>query len=49
MIKRDGEYIRPGGSTQIKAQDVLMVLADDDKEFSILNDFLNKPKKLLKS
>lgn len=49
MIKRDGEYIRPGGSTQVKAHDVLMVLADDDKEFSILNDFLNKPKKLLKS
>src|SRR5690554_3281952 len=30
MIKRDRNYIRPGGSTVIKAKDTLMVLADNE-------------------
>lgn len=33
MIKRNGEYIRPGGSTVIAAKDVLMVLADTQEDF----------------
>lgn len=43
MIKRDGEYIRPGGSTMIEANDTLMVLADSEKDFAQVNDSLNKP------
>ncbi|MFB9055844.1 potassium/proton antiporter [Mariniflexile ostreae] len=33
MIKRNGEFIRPGGSTRIEARDVLMVLADSQEDF----------------
>jgi cell volume regulation protein A len=33
MIKRDDKYIRPGGSTVIEADDVLMVLADSETDF----------------
>ncbi len=33
MIKRNDEFIRPGGSTEIKANDVLMVLADNEQDF----------------
>lgn len=33
MIKRNGEYIRPGGSTIIEANDTLMVLADSPQDF----------------
>ncbi|NUM41427.1 MAG: cation:proton antiporter, partial [Leptospiraceae bacterium] len=33
MIKRGGEYIRPGGSTIIEAKDILMVLADAPEDF----------------
>ena len=48
MIKRNGEYIRPGGSTKLKVHDVLMVLADEDKDFNLLSDFLHQPKFLVK-
>jgi len=33
MIKRHGEYIRPGGSTVIEDKDILIVLADNQKDF----------------
>jgi len=33
MIKRKGEYLRPGGSTKLEAQDVLMVIADCKDDF----------------
>lgn len=33
MIKRNGEYIRPGGSTELEAKDILMVLADKQEDF----------------
>lgn len=33
MIRRQEEFIRPGGSTRIETGDVLMVLADSQKEF----------------
>lgn len=34
MIKRDGEYIRPGGASVIEAGDILMVLADSQADFT---------------
>lgn len=43
MIKRNGEYIRPGGSTIIEANDLLMVLADSQKDFEMVEKCLNKP------
>lgn len=42
MIKRNGEYIRPGGSTKLSAKDVLMVLADSQEDFTKVNDSLDK-------
>jgi cell volume regulation protein A len=48
MIKRDNEYIRPGGSTEIKANDVLLVLADSQKDFADVNDSLHKSHKAIK-
>ena len=44
MIKRNDKYIRPGGSTQIEAKDILMVLADSQEDFIKVNDCLYKPK-----
>ncbi|MCX7546988.1 potassium/proton antiporter [Xanthomarina sp. F1114] len=48
MIKRNGEFIRPGGSTEIKTNDILVVLADKETDFSEVNDCLNKPIKAIK-
>ena len=42
MIKRNGQYIRPGGSTIIEVDDVLMVLADREKDFAKVEDRLTK-------
>lgn len=42
MIKREGSYIRPGGSTVIEAGDVLMVLADTSEEFDRVIQCLEK-------
>ncbi|HPT32476.1 MAG TPA: potassium/proton antiporter, partial [Prolixibacteraceae bacterium] len=47
MIKRDGEFIRPGGSTEIKANDVLVILADNQEEFGMVNVCLYRPGKNL--
>lgn len=44
MIKRDDEFIRPHGSTMIKANDVLMVLADGHEDFDKVRECLFKPK-----
>lgn len=43
MIKRNGEYIRPGGSTIIEALDTLMVLADHQDDFLNVAKCLYKP------
>ena len=43
MIRRNGEYIRPGGSTEIEAKDILMVLADSQEDFTKVNESLQKP------
>ncbi len=42
MIKRNGEYIRPGGSTELKEKDILMVLADCPEDFNKVHDVLQK-------
>lgn len=49
MIKRDGEYIRPGGSTEIKAGDILTILADNQEDFDKANESLHKPTVSIKS
>lgn len=43
MIKRDNQYIRPGGSTVIKANDILMVLADTPKDYIKVQESLEIP------
>lgn len=49
MIKRNGEYIRPAGSTVLKAKDMLMVLADTQDDFNKVNDCLYKRNNVIKS
>lgn len=43
MIKRDSEFIRPGGSTIIEAKDNLMVLADNEEDFEKVEKCLYNP------
>ncbi|MBL1232365.1 MAG: potassium/proton antiporter [Flavobacteriales bacterium] len=43
MIKRNSEFIRPGGSTVIEAKDNLMVLADSPEDFEKVNHCLYNP------
>jgi len=43
LIKRNGEYIRPGGSTVIEARDTLMVLADKQEDFTNVTSCLSNP------
>ena len=45
MIKRNGKFIRPGGSTELETDDVLMVLADSEKDFALVQDVLDKSPK----
>ncbi|MBB4119650.1 cell volume regulation protein A [Mesonia hippocampi] len=40
MIKRGNKYIRPGGSTLIKENDILMVIADHQDDFTDVNHCL---------
>lgn len=40
MIERNGVYLRPGGSTVIEANDLLMVLADEAKDFDLVKECL---------
>ncbi|RPD98709.1 potassium/proton antiporter [Aureibaculum marinum] len=40
IIKRNGEYIPPNGSTKIKTNDILMVLADGQEDYDKVNDCL---------
>ena len=42
IIKRDGEFIRPGGATEIQANDVLSVLADSQEDFDQVEGCLTK-------
>lgn len=41
MIKRNGKYIRPGGSTELQAKDILMVLADREDDFTEASNCLS--------
>jgi cell volume regulation protein A len=43
MIKRNNEYIRPGGSTLVQVHDTLMILADKNEEFLKIENCLHKP------
>lgn len=43
LIKRNEEYIRPGGLTKIEAKDVLIVLADRQEDFTDVTECLCKP------
>jgi cell volume regulation protein A len=43
MIKRNNEYMRPGGSTLVQAHDTLMILADKNEVFIKVENCLNKP------
>jgi cell volume regulation protein A len=40
MIRRNGSYIRPGGSTEILADDLLMVLTENPEEMSLVKECL---------
>lgn len=42
MIKRNGEYLIPSGSTVIEANDKLVVLSDNQKGFDKVSDCLNR-------
>ena len=48
MIKRNGEYIPPNGSTVIIKNDILMVLADKQEDFTKVNECLYTPTKAIK-
>ncbi|HZW62833.1 MAG TPA: potassium/proton antiporter [Flavobacteriaceae bacterium] len=41
MINRNGEYLRPGGSTVLESGDVLMIIADRPEDFEKVNACLN--------
>lgn len=47
MIKRNDEYIRPGGFTEIQPNDILMVLADSPDDFEAVKACLKQNKNLL--
>jgi potassium/hydrogen antiporter len=49
MIKRKEEFIRPGGSTLVAENDVLMILADKQEDFGKVTACLYKPHGELKS
>jgi len=42
MIKRNGKYITPNGSTIIEANDILLVLSDNEEGFEKVNECLKK-------
>jgi cell volume regulation protein A len=44
MIIRNKEYIRPSGSTEIKINDILMILADSEEDYIKVDECLNKKK-----
>jgi cell volume regulation protein A len=42
MIKREGEYLKPGGATIILENDTLLVLANNPSDFGVLDQCINK-------
>lgn len=49
MIEREGEYILPNGSIMIEENDILTVLADNQKEFAKVDDCLYRMDNTIKS
>src|SRR5690606_5255464 len=49
MIKRNGKYIRPGGSTEIESYDTLMVIADSQEDFIKFKECLNRANTTIKT
>jgi cell volume regulation protein A len=45
MIKRNGEFIRPGGSTILETMDILMVLADNQEDFEKVDNCIQNANK----
>jgi potassium/hydrogen antiporter len=45
MIKRNGEFIRPGGSTILETKDILMVLADNQEDFEKVDNCIQNANK----
>ncbi|HSH53178.1 MAG TPA: TrkA C-terminal domain-containing protein, partial [Bacteroidales bacterium] len=43
MIKRDGKYLTPSGSTVIEANDILLILSDNQEGIDRVNVCLYKP------
>lgn len=43
MIKRNEEYLRPGGSTKLEAGDILILLADKTEDFDEVESIINPP------
>lgn len=44
MIVRDGEYLRPGGSTEIRVGDTLFILADNPEDYTKIEDCIRNVK-----
>jgi potassium/hydrogen antiporter len=42
MIKRDGIFITPNGSTVIEPNDVLLILSDNQEAFEKVEKSINK-------
>lgn len=42
MIKRNGKFVRPGGSTVIEANDTLVLLLDNEESLSEVNEIITK-------
>ncbi|BDD03804.1 potassium/proton antiporter [Aureibacter tunicatorum] len=42
MIKRDGQFVRPGGATVIEANDVLVTLLDNENSILQVNEVVNQ-------
>lgn len=43
MIKRNGQYLTPNGSTELKPNDVLLVLSDDEEGIENIRNYLSMP------
>ncbi|WP_282180180.1 potassium/proton antiporter [Maribacter stanieri] len=42
MIKRDGKFVRPGGSTVIESNDTLVLLLDNEESLKEVNEILDQ-------
>jgi len=49
MVKRDGKYLTPSGSTVIEANDILLILSDKQEGIDLVNKCLYKKNKIIKT